>query len=166
MNRRVLFFAYAALNLIAYSMLLPLWEGFDEPFHFGYVQILANRVGFPDPRTSALSEEVASSLLLAPASLSVQRNLPVVTSYDEFFRRPDSERERIHSELLQIDPRLRRQSSRFLDYEAQQAPLAYEILALPEAALQRTPLPYRVVALRIIAGGVVFFSCFSEPCGW
>lgn len=80
MDRRGLIFAYAALNLIAYSMLLPLWEGFDEPFHFGYVQILANRVGFPDPRTSALSDEVASSLLLAPASLSVQRNLPVVTS--------------------------------------------------------------------------------------
>jgi len=66
-------------------MLLPLWEGFDEPFHFGYVQYLASERKFPDPRKSRLSEEVGRSLLLAPASVAVKRNLPKVTTYPEFF---------------------------------------------------------------------------------
>jgi hypothetical protein len=99
-------------------MLMPVWEGFDEPFHFGYVQHLANRNGFPDPRTSHLSQEVGSSLLLAPASLSVKRNLPTVTSYAQFFGGPEARREQTHQQLRRIDPGLRWQPSGFLDYEA------------------------------------------------
>jgi hypothetical protein len=152
MKRRRLLLAYALTNAVLYSMLLPLWEGFDEPFHFGNVQHLANGNGVPDPRTSRLSQEVASSLLLAPASLSVQRNLPLVTSYPEFFRWPESRRQRLHQELSQIDPRLRWQPSDYLDYEALQAPLAYAVLALPERALANMPLPCRVLSLRIMAG--------------
>jgi len=34
--------AYGLLNATLYTGLLPLWEGFDEPFHFAYVQQLAN----------------------------------------------------------------------------------------------------------------------------
>src|SRR5215471_16124199 len=117
--------AYVLTNAALYSVLLPLWEGFDEPFHFGYVQFLANGNGFPDPRMSRLSQEVGASLLLAPASLSVQRNLPQVTSYAEFFRRPESARQQTHLELSQIDHGLRWQPSDFVDYEALQAPLAY-----------------------------------------
>jgi hypothetical protein len=152
MKRRWLLLAYALTNAALYSALLPLWEGFDEPFHFGYVQYLANGNGFPDPRTSRLSKEVGSSLLLAPASLSVQRNLPEVTSYPEFFGWPESRRQRTRQHLSQIDPSLRWQPSDFLDYEAQQAPLAYAALALPERALAKRPLRFRVLLLRIIAG--------------
>ena len=152
MKRRWLLLAYALTNAVLYSMLLPLWEGFDEPFHFGYVQYLANGNGFPDPRTSRLSQEVGSSLSLAPASLSVQRNLPEIISYPEFFGWPESERQRTHQRLSQIDPSLRWQPSDFLDYEALQAPLAYAALALPERALAKMPLPSRVLLLRIIAG--------------
>ena len=104
MKRRWLLLTYALTNAALYSMLLPLWEGFDEPFHFGYVQYLANGKGFPDPRTTALSKEVGVSLLLAPASLSVQRNLPQVTSYPEFFGWPEPKRLGSHRRLSQIDP--------------------------------------------------------------
>ncbi len=152
MKPRWLLLAYALANAVLYSMLLPLWEGFDEPFHFGYVQQLANGNGFPDPRTSRLSQEVGSSLLLAPASLSVRRNLPEVTSYHEFFRWPESKRRQARRRLTRIDPSLRWQPSDFVDYEALQAPLAYAALALPERALAKLPLPSRVLALRIIAG--------------
>jgi hypothetical protein len=152
MKRRWLLLTYALTNAGLYSMLLPLWEGFDEPFHFGYVQYFANGNGFPDPRTTALSKEVGASLLLAPASLSVQRNLPQVTSYSEFFGWPESKRLGTHRRLSQIDPALRWQPSNILDYEALQAPLAYAILALPERALAEMPLPFRVMLLRTMAG--------------
>lgn len=152
MRLRWLLLAYAVANAVLYSMLLPLWEGFDEPFHFGYVQYLASGNGFPDPRTSRLSQEVGESLLLAPASLSVKRNLPEVTSYAEFFAWPESRRSQTHEQLSHIDPNLRWRSSKFLDYEALQAPLAYAALALPERALAKLPLPLRALVIRIAAG--------------
>src|SRR5439155_26704778 len=129
MKPRWLLLAYALTNAVLYSMLLPLWEGFDEPFHFGYVQGLVNGEGFPDPRTSRLSQEVGSSLLLAPASLAVKRNLPEITSYPEFFRWPEPRRNQAHWQLSHIDPGLRWQPSEFVNYEALQAPLAYAALA-------------------------------------
>jgi hypothetical protein len=146
--------AYALANAVLYSMLLPLWEGFDEPFHFGYVQYLANGIGLPDPRTSGLSQEVGASLLLAPGSPSVKRNIREITSYSEFFGWPESMRRQAHRQLRNIDTGLRWQRSNILDYEALQAPLAYAILALPERALARMPLPSRVLLLRIIAGTI------------
>src|SRR5258708_12040642 len=131
-------------------MLLPLWEGFDEPFHFGYVQAIANGKGFPDPRYSHLSEEVARSIVLAPASLSVKRNLPDVTAYPEFFALPDGERQARRRELFRIDPESRWRPSRYLNYEGLQAPPAYMLLPLPERPLSRMPLPPRFLPLRIL----------------
>jgi len=73
---------------VLYSLLLPLWEGFDEPFHFAFVQGLANGQGLPDPRTARLSGEVGASILLAPASHVVKQNLPQVTLYAQYFSWP------------------------------------------------------------------------------
>ncbi len=149
---RPLLILYGLVNAVLYSTVLPLWEGFDEPFHFGYVQALSNGGGFPDPRTSRLSQEIVSSLLLTPASLSVKRNLPEVTSYTEFFAWPEARRIAVRKQLRQISPRLRWLPSNLLDYEALQAPLAYVALALPERALSTIPLLSRVIMLRILAG--------------
>ena len=92
MNNRFLLVSYALVSAVLYSVLLPLWEGFDEPFHFAYVQQLANWQGLADPRTSRLSREVAASILLAPASHVVKQNLPQVTSYAQYFSWPASKR--------------------------------------------------------------------------
>lgn len=152
--------AYAIVNVVLYSMLLPLWEGFDEPFHFGYVQAMANATGFPDPRYSRLSEEIARSIVIAPASASVKRNLPNVTTYSEFFALPDGERDARRQQLWQIGPGLRWQASKYLNYEGQQAPVAYVLLALPERALSRITLPNRVLVLRIICGSIASLLLF------
>ena len=92
MNARRLLIAYALVNAVLYSVLLPLWEGFDEPFHFAYVQQLGNWQGLPDARTARLSREVGASILLAPASQPVKQNLPQVTTYTEYFSWPAAER--------------------------------------------------------------------------
>lgn len=146
--------AYGLANAIVYSSLAPLWGGFDEPFHFGYVQSLANGNGFPDPRESRLSAEEARSIALAPASPSVKRNLPQVTTFSEYFALPPEERRARRQELFSIDPALRWRSSGFINYEGQQAPLAYLILAGPERMMAAAPLPFRVLSLRIFCGGM------------
>jgi hypothetical protein len=142
------------MNAVLYSVLLPLWEGFDEPFHFAYVQQLANGQGLPDARTARLSREVEASLLLAPASQAVQQNLPQTTSYDQYFAWPASKRLEARERLWEIPAEFRWQPSEFLNYEAHHPPLAYVVLAIPERLLARVPLPVRVAILRIFAAVV------------
>jgi hypothetical protein len=151
MTMRILLIVYALVNAVIYSGLLPLWEGFDEPFHFGYVQHLANGQGWPDARTARLSSEVYASLLLAPASQAVKQNLPQVTSYSEYFSWPAQRRSEARRQLDAIPSSLRWQSSELSNYEAHQPPLAYIFLAFPERLLAHVPLPSRVVILRILA---------------
>ena len=162
-----LLIVYAALNAILYSALLPLWEGFDEPFHFGYVQQLANGQGFPDARSARLSREVSEAILLAPASHGVKGNLPEVVTYPEFFSWPLERRSQAHQALRDIPWEYRWQPSNFLNYEAQHAPLAYILLAIPERLLARIPLPSRVLILRILAalaGSLLLYAGAKSLC--
>jgi len=164
---RALLIAYAVLNAILYSMLLPLWEGFDEPFHFGYVQQLAAGRGFPDARNALLSREVRESILLAPASDTVRGNMPEVTTYSQCFSWPPARRAAIQQSLRSIPPGYRAQLAEAANYEALQAPLAYILLALPERLLAGLPLPSRVLILRLIAalaGSLLLFAATDSLC--
>jgi hypothetical protein len=151
LKARLLLIAYALVNAVLYSVLLPLWEGFDEPFHFGYVQQLGDGQGLPDARTARLSREVGASILLTPASQAVKQNLPQVTSYTQYFSWPVSRRSEARHRLRDIPTDLRWQPSELLNYEAHQPPLAYILLAVPERLLARLSLPVRVTMLRFIA---------------
>ena len=151
MTGRRLLLAYAALNAVLYSALLPLWEGFDEPFHFACVQQLANGQGLPDARTAQLSKEVAAALRIAPGSASVKNNLPGTVTYAEFFSWSAERREQARQALSEIPRDYRWQNSGARNYEAQHPPLAYLLLAGPERLLAGMPLPWRVLALRILA---------------
>src|ERR1700722_16420008 len=148
MNVRSLLIAHVLVNVLLYSVLVPLWDGFDEPFHFAYVQQLANGQGLPDPRTTPLSREVETSLLLAPASEVVKQNLPEVTSYSTWFSWPLATRGEIRQRLRAIPTQSRWLPSEFLNYEAHQPPLAYLLLAGPERLMATFPLPLRVAILR------------------
>ena len=93
---RRLLVCYGILNSVLYISLLPLWDGFDEPFHYGYVQHLSTGRGLPVLDRTALSDEIWESIKLAPASQYVVRNLPVALSFRDYF------------ELTQADRRARR----------------------------------------------------------
>lgn len=142
---------YAALQATLYSSLLPLWEGFDEPFHYGYVQTLRTARTLPARSETRLSLEIAESLKLVPASHVVQRNLPFVRSYAEYFRLPAAERASLRARLDRLDPALSVQPSQVLNYEASQAPLAYTLLAAPDALWAHAGLRDRVWRLRVLA---------------
>jgi hypothetical protein len=159
-----LLLAYAALNAVLYSMLLPLWEGFDEPFHFGYVQQFANGQGFPDARNARLSQEVWQSILLAPASEPVKSNLPRVTTYSEYFFWPAERRSQIQQALREIPRDQRAKPSDGMNYESLQAPLAYTPLAVAERLLANAALPKRVLLLRIAAALAGVLLLFAATC--
>jgi hypothetical protein len=147
---RLALLIFGLLNAILYTGLMPLWEGFDEPFHYGYIQHLWTTRSLPVQRQTTLSEEVWQSVALAPASAVVQHNLPMVTTYDDFFRLPPDERLARRHRLEQLDPALAAVPSQDPNYEAQQAPLAYALLAPFNALWSHTPLPARIWRLRLL----------------
>src|SRR5262245_19742225 len=112
---------YGAVNACLYSALLPLWDGFDEPFHYAYVHHLRTAGTLPVFGQTPISGEIARSLRLAPASYLVKRNIPWVTTFEEYFALPAEERVARRRQLEAVDPRA--QDAGGLNYEAQQAPL-------------------------------------------
>ena len=153
--------AYALVNAILYSALLPLWEGFDEPFHFAYVQQAAAGRVFTDLRAARLTKEVALSIPLAPVSPVVKVNLPCAPVYAEYFSWSAARRARDREALNAIPPELQWDTAPVPNYEAHHPPLAYIALAVPERLFGGMPLPNRVLLLRVLAaitGSLLLFA--------
>jgi hypothetical protein len=145
---RTLLLAFAVAQAILYSSLLPLWEGFDEPWHYGYVQYLSTARRLPVLAETRLSQEVWDSMLLAPVSHVLHVPWPELQTFDIYFHL--SPEARAHQRaLLESLPRGRAVPSAHANYEIQQAPLAYAILAVPDFLLRNAPLPERILWLRI-----------------
>ena len=142
--------AYGVLNAALYASLMPLWDGFDEPFHYGYVEHLATHGDFPIVGRTPIAEEIWESLHLAPGSYLIKRNLPFVTSFSDYFALPLTEQRARRESLLSLNPVLRFDDALGTsNYEAQQPPLAYLILAVPDRIWAEVPLLARLLRLRL-----------------
>jgi hypothetical protein len=146
-----LFLALGLANAVLYSNLQPLWEGFDEPFHYAFVEHVSTRGALPEFGAAHLALDVEESLRLAPASAPVRANLPYVMTYSEYFALSDAERQARRARLWRIPVEWREQvlAGANMNYEAQQAPLAYLVLAPLDMLWAREPLPMRVLRLRL-----------------
>ncbi len=147
------------LRGIFYCFLFPLWEGYDEYTHFAFVQDLSQGRSLP-LATSPVSREVEESLKLVPLPwLLRDLGLPHRT-HDDYWRLPEEER-RSRQEQLRLMPqewqRLPASASRreLLNWEAQQPPLYYWLLAQPLRAASNSSLPARVMLLRLLSIGIV-----------
>lgn len=147
--------AYGLLNGLLYASLLPLWEGFDEEFHYGYVQYLGAHHRFPVFGQARLSAEIDQSATLVPISYIMIRNMHVngVRDFAQYFALDSATRHRLHTAARNIAPESASSDGAFLgvNYEAQHAPLAYLLMMIPNQLLSRAPLPVRVLIVRWIA---------------
>jgi len=141
--------AFGVGNAVLYAGLQPLWEGFDESFHYGYVQELSRHRRIPVLGRTCLSEEIWRSMALAPVSGRVKMNVRTGISYDDYWRLTEGQRRGLRFQVEQIDPREGGEPSHSANYEAHQAPLAYLTLAPLDAALSGLPLPSRILSLRV-----------------
>ncbi len=146
---RSLLLLSALTNAVLYSCLVPLWEGFDEPFHYAYVQSLALDHRFPVLNNTRISREISRSLTLTPVSPILHRTLPGSTSFPEWFKLSPDERLRRNRALSSLPSDLGRQSSESKNYEAQQAPLAYSCLVPLHALVSSLGLKRRILVLRL-----------------
>jgi MFS family permease len=158
-----LLFLLALLNSILYCCLLPLWEGFDEPFHYAYVESLSADRRIPVLKQTPISAEIRASLNLIPISFILKRSIPGTIAFEDWFQFSPAERARRRGELRALPPAQRRQPSTLLNYEAQQTPLAYLLLAPLDAGFGEFDLPARILLLRLIlalaATALIFWAC-------
>jgi hypothetical protein len=142
---------YGVLNATAYSCLLPLWEGFDEAYHYGYVQFLSTNPRFPVLGQAYLSREIWRSLELAPVSHYLQPFTGAPVSFSEYFALPAAERERRRKELDAIPAQ-----EKYLpqtdkpNYEVNQSPLPYVAMAAVDRLLLNASITTRVLTLRLL----------------
>ena len=148
---RAVLVVYGILNAVLYASVLPLWEGFDEPFHYAYVLTLEKQHKLPRLGKTELPAEVWASLHLAPASHVVQFNLPWVESFSDYFRLPVGERIRLRERLEHLPDH--ESAPGGLNYEAHQAPLAYLVLAAVAWVCQFASFMTKVWLLRMFCGG-------------
>src|ERR1700687_327543 len=121
---------YGALNAAAYSCLLPLWEGFDEGFHYGFVQLLSTTRSFPVLGKAFLSQEIWRSYELTPVSHYLQPYTRAPLNFSDYFAMPRQVRETLHRRLgpIGINQSSEHQPDK-PNYEVKQSPLPYVLMA-------------------------------------
>jgi len=139
----------AVISGTLYCCLLPLWEAFDEPFHYGYVQALSVTHRIPVLNTTHISSEIRESLALVPVGPILHSTLPHSISFADWFRLSSPQRDACRKALLSLPSGLELEPSELANYEAQQAPLAYVLLMPLNALASRLPLPHRILVLRL-----------------
>lgn len=148
---RALILIFGVVSAISYCALLPLWEGFDEFYHYGYVQYVSATLTVPALGDAKVSRELWTSLDFTPVSHFLQPYFqrPSI-SFQEYFRLSREERRVRRAHLEAIDRGLQGQVSPRDNYEAKQAPLTYLLLAPFDRLLASASLPARVLALRLL----------------
>jgi hypothetical protein len=141
---------FALLHGLLYCSLLPLWEGYDEPFHYGYVKYLVSERRFPVADRSVLDEEIWRSMHLAPTSYMNARNSPGLMPYIDYFALEETARREMRGRLFSLPTDFSAAKTGPNNYEAQQPPLAYLSLAAVEWATRGVALPWRVYILRLL----------------
>lgn len=125
---------------------LPLWEGFDEPFHFAVVRTLALEHRWPQPGET-----------LPPAILDTFRRLPL----------PDAllaPGHRGHSDYWNsTGPPPNPPPQTWRMYESQQVPLYYLVLSLALVPASHLPIEHQVLLLRLVT---LLLASALIPLAW
>ncbi|HET9218954.1 MAG TPA: glycosyltransferase family 39 protein [Terriglobia bacterium] len=137
-------------------MSTPLWEGWDEAFHYSYIQNLAETRSLPVFGKSTLSNEITTSFELAPLSYGTNLSLDgKYTTFEQYWKLPPVERRR-REEALRSIPNNEREnvpsgSAQLQNYEAHQAPLYYLLAAPVYTLFSSYDVPTRAFVLRLFS---------------
>jgi 4-amino-4-deoxy-L-arabinose transferase-like glycosyltransferase len=136
-----------------YSVLLPPWEGYDEPYHFSFIQYVAAHHTLPTAATP-VSREVEASLHLLPLSWEQRLHVmkPPIYTQEQYWQLSDGVRNELRAQLRSIPAGWQCQTGAApAMYEAQQAPLYYWIMSVPMRFAERWSLPGRILLVRFLS---------------
>jgi hypothetical protein len=151
---------------VFYSTALPVWEGYDEPFHFAFVQYLVTSHRLPIS-TTLVSREIQTSLHLLPLPWTLQKHRyanPILT-HGAFWRLDAQQREHLQRQFRQIPREWAGEPATepIRNYEAQQPPLYYVLFSLPLRGMGSLELPSRVWLLRVLS---ILVASLLVPLGY
>ena len=151
--RHLLVLVLALVNGILYCCMLPLWEGFDEPFHYAYIQSISQSHVLPVLNRTPISQEIRRSLDGGPVSRLLSEAVQGSISFEAWSKLTGQEKKSHFDQLEKLTLRRNEESGGILNYEAQQAPLTYILYWPMDWALASLPLRSRVLWMRI-AGAI------------
>jgi len=151
---------------VFYSTAIPVWEGYDEPFHFAFVQYLATINRLPIS-TTLVSREIQTSFHSLPLPWTLQnlaRAHPIFT-HDTFWKLERQQRENLQHQFLQIPKQWAKESATepITNCESQQPPLYYVLLSVPLRSMGTLELASRIWWLRVLS---VVAASFLVPLGF
>ena len=147
-----------------YTVMVPMWEGFDEYVHFAYIQQIVHAGGLP-VSSDPISKELEESLKLVPTPWELQNTDPSLTSHDRYWNLTKEERERREAGLLGM-PRswsVQKSEGARKIYEAQQPPLYYWLMSVPLRAASGLTLPARAFLIRLLS---LLLASLAIPAGF
>lgn len=148
-SRLVLLFGIA--NAILYSSLLPMFEGFDETFHYAFVQSLSTHRSLPVLGRDTVSEEIWQALQLQPVSHYIQASTGAPMNFSDYFRMTREQRVDMRRRLESLPSGEKYQAhSGLLNYEVNQPPIAYAVAAIPDSLMSGLSMTWRVFAIRLL----------------
>jgi Dolichyl-phosphate-mannose-protein mannosyltransferase len=136
-----------------YSALLPIWEGYDEPSHFAFIQHVTVHRDLP-VATTPVSREVQESLHSLPLSWEQRLHAlaPPIYTQDSYWQLSAADRRALQEQTRAIPPAWGAQlGTGPALYEAQQAPLYYWMMSVPLRWAWAWPLAGRVMLIRMLS---------------
>src|SRR5437879_2849941 len=134
---------------IFYCLLFPVWEGYDEYAHFGFIQFVATHQELPVPE-SVVSRELDRSLELVPLPWLLRRLPPPHLTHDAYWKLSQHERSVREHALQQIPVTWQNELGTNLLYEGKQGPVYYWLMSPLHKLLRSIALPGRVVFFRLV----------------
>lgn len=155
--------ATSGIILVLFSVFLPIWEGFDEPAHFCYIQHLVEQKELPNPpggdQTDFCSTQVEDSFAKLPLNKSLSLS-PQLTSfgfadYDTYWKtKLDTTPTDINS-----SKEARSTTHNILDiWQAQHPPFPYLILAIPYILTIPAGFYVQILVLRLVCVGITLLG--------
>ena len=142
-------------------LVVPMWEGFDEPFHYAYVQYIAENSRLPPLNAPAVSQEILESLQLFPTTYHLSYLTPM--RFKNFWELGAADRVRLRQSLDSIEPAAKNQLANLPNYQTQHPPLYYLLCVPVYLGARDLSLVDRVFLLRSFS---LLLAAVSLPLGY
>lgn len=148
-------------SCLAYLLLLPPFEGFDEVAHYSYISQLADRGEIPDLRRSRLDSTLQQDARGLPRPYSplppFEQNGGL--TYASYFELPiESRRQAIDGFWLPPDSPAAFSPETRTNWQGQHPPLYYAIMTIPYVLTRSASPAVRWLVLRLVSAGIAATS--------
>ena len=150
----VLVWLMFTVKALVYIAVTPLWEGFDELFHFAYIQSLASTRSLPVWGKTFIESEIAKSTAYVPlAGLMPQlARGSEKLSYRDYWEMEAAERDGLREQLHRLEASANRLvPSSVKLYQTQHPPLYYALCVPLYKAMEGRSIVDKVFAIRFFS---------------